>query len=210
MLGLVSVLVEGPPNAGKSAIAAQLCKNSDFPFVKVCSPDEMVGFTESAKCLQIRKFFDDAYRSQLSCILVDNIERLLDYGAIGPRYSNLTLQALLVLLNKQPPKGRKLLVICTTSRRQVLEDLEMLSAFTAVLHVPNISTSQELVAVLEETDAFNKSEIDTIARRTEKRRLFIGIKKLLALIDMAKQTDGDYRVVKFISKLEEEGALETI
>ena len=42
------------------------------------------------------------------------------------------------------------------------------------------------------------------------RRLFIGIKKLLALIDMAKQTDGDYRVVKFISKLDEEGALETI
>lgn len=61
--------------------------------------------------------FDDAYRSQLSCILVDNIERLLDYGPIGPRYSNLTLQALLVLLKKQPPRGRKLLILCTTSRR---------------------------------------------------------------------------------------------
>jgi len=206
--GLVSVLVEGPPNAGKSAIAAKIAKDSNFPFVKVCSPDEMVGFTESAKCLQIRKYFDDAYRSQLSCILVDNIERLIDYGAIGPRYSNLTLQALLVLLNKQPPKGRKLLVICTTSRRQVLEEMEMLSAFTAVLHVPNISTSKELVAVLEETGSFSKSEIEVIGRKTDKRRLFIGIKKLLALIDMAKQTSGNHRVVKFITKLEEEGALE--
>ena len=28
----------------------------------------------------------------LSCVLVDNVERLLDYGPIGPRYSNLTLQ----------------------------------------------------------------------------------------------------------------------
>jgi vesicle-fusing ATPase len=65
-------------------------------------------------CIQV---FDDAYRSQLSCILVDNIERLLDYGPIGPRYSNLTLQALLVLLKKEPPKGRKLLVLCTSSRR---------------------------------------------------------------------------------------------
>lgn len=55
--GLVSVLIEGPPNAGKTALAAQLAKNSDFPFVKVCSPEEMVGFTESAKCLQIRKVF---------------------------------------------------------------------------------------------------------------------------------------------------------
>lgn len=53
--GLVSVLLEGPPNSGKSALAAQLAKNSDYPFVKICSPDEMVGYTETAKCLHLRK-----------------------------------------------------------------------------------------------------------------------------------------------------------
>ena len=36
----------------------------------------MVGFTESAKCLAIKKIFDDAYKSQLSVVVVDNIERL--------------------------------------------------------------------------------------------------------------------------------------
>lgn len=118
--GLVTVLLEGPPNSGKTALAAHLAKCSDFPFVKVCSSEELVGFSESAKCLHIRKIFDDAYRSSLSCILVDNIERLIDYGAIGPRYSNITLQALLVLLRKEPPKGRKLLVLCTSSRRYFL------------------------------------------------------------------------------------------
>lgn len=115
--GLVSILLEGPPNSGKTALAAKLALMSDFPFIKICSPDDMVGFTESAKCLHIRKIFDDAYRSQLSCIVVDNVERLLDYGSIGRRYSNLTLQALLVLLKKHPPKGRKLLILCTSSRR---------------------------------------------------------------------------------------------
>ena len=39
-------------------------------------------------------------RSERACLLVDNIERLLDYGPIGPRYSNTTLQALLVLFKK--------------------------------------------------------------------------------------------------------------
>ena len=48
--------------------------------------------------------FDDAYKSQLSCVVVDDIERLLDYVPIGPRFSNLVLQALLVLLKKPPPK----------------------------------------------------------------------------------------------------------
>lgn len=108
------------------------------------------------------QIFDDAYRSQLSCILVDNIERLLDYGSIGPRYSNLTLQALLVLLKKQPPKGKKLLVLCTSSRKQVLEEMEMLSAFTAVLHVPNLSQPEELITVLEQFDLFTKQDIHKI------------------------------------------------
>jgi SpoVK/Ycf46/Vps4 family AAA+-type ATPase len=47
--------LEGPPNAGKTALAAQLAKNSDFPFIKICSPHDMIGFSESAKVLQIRK-----------------------------------------------------------------------------------------------------------------------------------------------------------
>lgn len=164
---LVSILIEGPPNAGKSALAAKIAKLSDFPFTKVCSPDEMVAFTESAKCLTIRKIFDDAYRSTLSCIVVDNIERLLDYGPIGPRYSNITLQALLVLLKKAPPKGRKLLVICTSSRRQVLEDMEMLSAFTSILHCPNLSSPEHLIAVLEDSDVFSKQELHSISKKIQ-------------------------------------------
>ena len=40
-------------------------------------------------------------------ILVDCIERLLDYGPIGPRYSNFVLQALLVLLKTKPPPKRR-------------------------------------------------------------------------------------------------------
>ncbi|XP_043266425.1 vesicle-fusing ATPase 1-like [Venturia canescens] len=206
--GLVSVLLEGPPNSGKTALAAQIAKNSDFPFIKVCTPEDMVGFTEFAKCLSIRKVFDDAYRSQLSCILVDNIERLLDYGPIGPRYSNLTLQALLVLLKKQPPRGRKLLILCTTSRRQVLEDMELLSAFSTILHVPNLSTADNLLAVLEEVDLFSKDELVSLHARLQGKRVFIGIKKLLCLIDMARQVEPSYRVPKFLSKLEDEGALE--
>ncbi|XP_078049968.1 vesicle-fusing ATPase 1 [Augochlora pura] len=206
--GLVSVLLEGPPNSGKTALAAKIAKNSDFPFVKVCTPEDMVGFTESAKCLSIRKIFDDAYRSQLSCILVDNIERLLDYGSIGPRYSNLTLQALLVLLKKQPPRGRKLLVLCTTSRRQVLDDMEMLSAFSTLLHVPNLSTADHLLSVLEEVDLFTKQELGSLHAKLQGKRIFIGIKKLLGLIDMARQVEPSYRVPKFLSKLEEEGGLE--
>lgn len=206
--GLVSVLLEGPPNSGKSALAAQLAKNSDYPFVKICSPDEMVGYTETAKCLHLRKVFDDAYRSTISCILVDNIERLLDYGPIGPRYSNLTLQALLILLKKEPPPGKKLLVLCTSSRKQVLEEMEMLPAFTGILHVPNINKPEQVMAILESTEVFNKQELASIAKKITGKRIFVGVKKLLAIIDMAKQSES-HKVIKLLTKLEDEGFLDS-
>ena len=47
--------IAGAPNSGKTALAAMLAKNSDFPFIKVCSPEDMVGFSEAAKCAAIRK-----------------------------------------------------------------------------------------------------------------------------------------------------------
>jgi vesicle-fusing ATPase len=58
----------------------------------------------------------------------------------------------------------------TFTFRQVLEEMEMLSTFTAVLRVPNISTCEQLIAVLEETDAFSKSQIAAIARKVANRR----------------------------------------
>ena len=94
---------------------------SDFPFVKVISAESMVGYSEAAKCSAIAKVFDDAYRSDLSAIVLDDIERLLDYVAIGPRFSNAVLQTLLVLLKKAPPPGRRLFVIGTTSLGLVMQ-----------------------------------------------------------------------------------------
>ncbi|KAJ7377860.1 hypothetical protein OS493_025754 [Desmophyllum pertusum] len=70
----------------KTALAYRWALLSDFPFIKMCSPEHMIGFVESAKCQTIKKIFDDADKSDLSCILVDDIERLLDYVAIGPRF----------------------------------------------------------------------------------------------------------------------------
>uniref|UniRef100_A0AAQ4RN30 Vesicle-fusing ATPase n=1 Tax=Gasterosteus aculeatus aculeatus TaxID=481459 RepID=A0AAQ4RN30_GASAC len=203
---LVAVLLEGPPHSGKTALAAQIAEDSEFPFIKICSPDKMIGHSEISKCQAIKKVFDDAYKSQLSCVVVDDIERLLDYVPIGPRFSNLVLQALLVLLKKAPPKGRKLLIIGTTSRKDVLQEMEMLDAFSTTIHVPNISTGEQLVDSLELLGSFTDKERASIAHQLKGKRVWIGIKKLLVLIEMSLQMPADYRVTKFLSLLRDEGA----
>ncbi|XP_010899478.1 vesicle-fusing ATPase isoform X3 [Esox lucius] len=205
---LVAVLLEGPPHSGKTALAAQISESSEFPFIKICSPDKMIGFSENSKCLAIKKIFEDAYKSQLSCVVVDDIERLLDYVPIGPRFSNMVLQALLVLLKKTPPKGRKLLIIGTTSRKDVLQEMEMLDAFSTTIHIPNISTGEHLVEALELLGSFTDAERATIGQHVKGKRVWIGIKKLLMLIEMSLQMDVEYRVTKFLQLLRDEGALD--
>jgi vesicle-fusing ATPase len=74
---LVSVLLHGPPGSGKTALAATIAQKSDYPFIKLITPDSMVGFSEAQKVSAINKVFADSYKSPLSIIVVDNLERLI-------------------------------------------------------------------------------------------------------------------------------------
>ncbi|XP_015764199.1 PREDICTED: vesicle-fusing ATPase-like [Acropora digitifera] len=172
-------------------------------------PVTIIRHQESAKCQTIKKIFDDADKSELSCIIVDDIERLLDYVAIGPRFSNTVLQALLVLLKKKLRKGRKLTVIGTTSCRDVLETMGIVEAFNTVIHVSSLSSIDHLKAVFQEVKLFDADEIKQIERNIGQQRLFVGIKKLLVMAEMAVQTNKRDRVDKFLSLLEDEKCLRT-
>lgn len=55
-------------------------------------------------------------------------------------------------------------------RRQVLDDLEMLSDFKIILHVPNLSTPNDLLSVLEEVDLFSKEELANLHAKLQGRR----------------------------------------
>ena len=71
-----------------------------------------MGYTETGKINSIVKVFDDAYRSTEACIIIDNIERLIEYVDIGPRFSNPLLQTLLILIKRLPSKSNcRLLLI---------------------------------------------------------------------------------------------------
>ncbi|XP_054156155.1 vesicle-fusing ATPase 1-like [Oppia nitens] len=209
----VRILLQGSTNFAKTLLAAKLTLECNFEYFRLCSPEDMAGLTESAKCMRIRTIFYEAYKCNESCILVDNIEDLVDYSDIRARYSNPVFQALRLLLKKEPPSGRKLLIVCTTSRVDVLKNMNLLASFNTVKHVPNVTIGENSVKVLlnlKETEnngnsvCFNRDEISKISNIIS---LSIGIKKLLALVDWARQMDQSIRATKFLAKLEEELAI---
>ena len=68
---LVSILLRDNPGSGKTALAATIAKKSGFPYLKVITPENMVSFTESAKCQAVKNVFESAYKSELSCVVID-------------------------------------------------------------------------------------------------------------------------------------------
>jgi len=200
---LVSVLVHGAPGCGKTALAATIAMNSDYPFIKLITPENMVGYSEMSKMNEINKIFNDSYKSPLSVIVIDSLERLLDWVPIGPRFSNTILQTLLVLLKKQPPKGHKLLLISTTSQKNILQEMDMLDSFDAEIYVPSIKSLSSIDIVLKEIELFNDSDrayaMKSISKEIQSNYVSIGVKKLLMIAEMARQDDD--KVSKFVSTL---------
>ncbi|KAK4271558.1 hypothetical protein QN277_020236 [Acacia crassicarpa] len=179
---LVTCLLEGPSGSGKTALAATVGIDSDFPYVKIVSAESMIGLHESTKCAHIIKFFEDAYKSPLSVIILDDIERLLEYVAIGPRFSNLISQTLMVLLKRLPPKGKKLLVIGTTSQLIFLDSIGFCDTFSVTYHVPTLNTN-DVKKVLKQLNVFDEGDVDDAAEALNDTP----IKKLYTLIEMAAQ-----------------------
>ncbi|KAL7103620.1 hypothetical protein ACP275_08G190900 [Erythranthe tilingii] len=179
---LVTFLLEGPSGSGKTAMAATIGIESDFPYVKIISAETMIGLSEPTKCAQIVKVFEDAYKSPLSVIILDDIERLLEYVAIGPRFSNLISQTLLVLLKRLPPKGKKILVIGTTSEVNFLESVGIRDAFALTYHVPTLKT-EDAKKVLQKLNVFSNDDVDAAAEALND----MPIKKLYMVVEMAAQ-----------------------
>lgn len=100
-----SVLFHGPRGSGKTALAAHIAMQSGFPFVKMVTPADLVGYRdEFAKKDFVHKAFADAYKSPTSILILDDFERLIGWNPIGPRFSNTMLEALTTLLVSKPPK----------------------------------------------------------------------------------------------------------
>ena len=187
---LFSVLLHGPPGSGKTALAAKIAIDSEYPFIKRISAEDLVSFNEMAKIQHINKIFMDAYKSALSLVIIDNIERIIEWNPIGPRFSNPVLQTLWVLIKKMPPKGRHLLILATTTKRAVLQSLDIFDSFDSDIPVPNLKTYEELAQVMHESKAFEPGEIDRalseIKDITKSEMVGVGIKTILSAIETAR------------------------
>ncbi|CEL07496.1 hypothetical protein ASPCAL10653 [Aspergillus calidoustus] len=188
---LWSTLLHGPAGSGKTALAAQIALDTGAPFIKMVCPEDIAGLSEMAKIQHILRVFNDAYKSQRSVVIVDDIESIIDYVSTGPRFSNSVLQTLRVLFKKHPPKNRRILVLATTSERALMKQLNIYNSFNSDIRVPNVTHHQELKLVMEKSGIFTEDNIREALGRiddmTEDTATGVGVKKIFDGIEEAKR-----------------------
>ncbi|KAL6121899.1 hypothetical protein NUSPORA_01131 [Nucleospora cyclopteri] len=154
-----SLLLYGSTGVGKSFLALRIARSSLFPFIKIISPKDLVGFSEYEKVNFIKEKFSDAYKSEESIVILDEIESLIEFVSIGPRFSNNILQAIKIFIKNEPlsRKTNKIFVIGTTAIPEILDECGITDCFTETTEVQKCN-KQDWEKLKQQNEEFSKTE----------------------------------------------------
>lgn len=135
------LLLHGFSGCGKSTVSSYFAKKVNYPYIKILTPINLISDTIYEKINKIKQIFFDAHKSQTSIIILDDIERIIEFSEYKhvSTYSNPILQTLLTLLNFNVDINKKLIVICTTSNYNLLDNIGIASQFNSKIELEELT-----------------------------------------------------------------------
>lgn len=200
------VLMVGEAGVGLTTVAANMASDTKFPFIRVCQAKNTAGKTESARVAYMEKLFDDAAKSELSCVILDDLEYLMDYCRIGPRFSNAAKAVFIGNKDTELPQGHKMLIICTCHSEQFLQDVGIEDVFDWIIRVPSLTKPNQVQAALGPLaemsgPTFTPQQTSELLEALGSLPFKMGIKKLQKLVRSCANCNPDQRVRKFLEHM---------
>lgn len=135
---MLSILIQGDLYVGKTRMACQIAKNCGLGCIKFISSESLMDYTFKEK--QIYDIFEQGYRTESFVLVLDSIEKLIEYSKLGNIYNNKILQAIYTILSKIIEYPKLIVVILTSSNRQLMTQLEINTLCNYTYQLSDVST----------------------------------------------------------------------
>ena len=150
--GRTVLLVDGSPGCGKSAVVGAVLKSLDPPIancrVLAAGTCFQAGMDERRKAHTVGALFADSAMTDEAVVVVENVETIVEWTGVGPRFSNTVLQALVGALSSPVRPGTTCIVVLTTREVWVVNDLGLDDLVDLAFTHPDVDTCQGAEEVL--------------------------------------------------------------
>jgi SpoVK/Ycf46/Vps4 family AAA+-type ATPase len=125
-------LITGPSYIGKTTLAAHVAKNTGYSCVKLISSETLVN--SYSKDIDLFDKFKSGYNSDTLIVILDGVERLIEYSKVGSAcaFNNKILQVIYMLMDKVVEPNKKLVVLLTSSKPELMKELDLFELCTEV------------------------------------------------------------------------------
>lgn len=138
-LNYSTLLIEGPIGSGKTTLVSKLISESNFSYSRIITSEDLLVLShDHAKTMFISSVFSDSEKSDKSVIFLDNLEQIMEKTIQG--VSKDLLHTLQTLINRKP-RNTKLLIIATSSSKELVKSLGLLELFDMLFTIPLIQNS---------------------------------------------------------------------
>jgi vesicle-fusing ATPase len=135
---LLSILIQGDPYVGKTTMACQIAKKCGLNCIKFISSESLMDYTFKER--QIYEIFEQGYKTESFVLILDSVEKIIEYSKLGNIYNNKILQSIYTILSKIVEYPKSIIVILTSSNKNLMGSLELNSLCNYTYQISDIST----------------------------------------------------------------------
>lgn len=145
---LHSLLVSGSRGSGKTAMVSSAAIKSNYSYIKIIKSIDLVEFNEKEKVTYIINQFKNAYKSEKSLLILENIENIIEYIPLDKSFSKPIFCVLESFLQQETVKERSFMIVGTTKDLKLMNDIGLSDSFVYKIEIPELKSQPELEKVI--------------------------------------------------------------
>ncbi len=120
---LLSILIQGDHYVGKTTLACQIARNCGLNCIKFINTETLMN--HPFKDTLLYEIFTQGYKSESFVLILDSVEKLIEYSKLGNVYNNKVLQTIYTIITKIIELNKKVVILLTSSNDILMDTLEL-------------------------------------------------------------------------------------